>query len=75
MSQSAREVKDASYIPGVFSQGEAACLDLARIRCLSLPAKVHKLTAEAETEVCVCVCVGGGVVLQMDSSEENRRLG
>ena len=37
VSHSVGEMKDVSYIPGVLAQGEAACLDLARITCLSLP--------------------------------------
>lgn len=45
VSHSVRGVKDVSNIPGVFSQGEAACLDLARIRGLSLPVQLQELTA------------------------------
>lgn len=63
VSHSVRGVKDVSYIPGGFSQGEAACLDLARIRCLGLPVSLQKLTAETET------AAGGRVALQRGSSE------
>ena len=65
VSRTVREVKDVSYIPGVFLQGEAACLDLARIKCLSLSvqsAEAHSCGGEAES-------CGGCVVLQMDSKD------
>lgn len=52
VSHSVRGVKDVSNIPGVFSQGEAACLDLARIRCLSLPVQLQELTAGRDALSC-----------------------
>lgn len=60
VSHSVRGVKDVSYIPGGFSQGEAACLDLARIRCLSLPVWLQKLTAETETAAGGTCCPAEG---------------
>lgn len=47
-----RGVNDVSNIPGVFSQGEAACLDLARIRCLSLSVQLQELTAGRDALSC-----------------------
>lgn len=45
-----RGVKDVSNIPGGFSQGEAACLDLARIRYL--PVQLQELTAGRDALSC-----------------------
>lgn len=48
VSQSVREVSDASHIPGGFSQAGAACQDLARIP--GLGAWVLEPTADVQTD-------------------------